>query len=97
MRPLSPAILLLSAIAIASPSSAKGPPATPSATQATNDLRKALEAIGQSLASPEGQANRPADPDQGDDHASPIAIDRVCSHDNPSADRSAICTPISPD
>jgi hypothetical protein len=37
------------------------------------------------------------DPDQGDDHASARAIFVVCNHDNPSAQRSAICpTPNSP-
>jgi hypothetical protein len=35
---------------------------------------------------------------QGAEHASPTAIMKVCSHDNPSAQRSAICPhPISPD
>ena len=34
---------------------------------------------------------QPGDPDQGDDHASDVAILKVCSHDNPSAERSAIC------
>jgi hypothetical protein len=47
---------------------------------------------------PPGQANHKADRGQGDDHASLRAITVVCSHDNPSATRSAICpTPISPD
>jgi hypothetical protein len=32
-----------------------------------------------------------SDPDQGDDHAAAIAILTVCSHNNPSAQRSAIC------
>jgi hypothetical protein len=37
------------------------------------------------------------DRDQGDDHASARAIFVVCNHDNPSAQRSAICpTPNSP-
>jgi hypothetical protein len=35
---------------------------------------------------------------QGADHASDTAIMKVCTHDNPSAQRSAICArPISPD
>lgn len=38
------------------------------------------------------------DRDQGDDHASPVAILKVCSKDNPAAQRSAICPiGISPD
>jgi len=49
------------------------------------------------MVAPPGQSSRPVDPDQGDDNASIVAIDRVCNHDNPSATRSAICpTPISP-
>lgn len=36
-------------------------------------------------------APKQADHDQGDDHASEVAILQVCSHSNPSAQRSAIC------
>jgi hypothetical protein len=39
---------------------------------------------------PPGQDKRPVDPDRGDDNASPIAILKVSSHNNPSAYRSAI-------
>jgi hypothetical protein len=43
-------------------------------------------------------APKTTDNDQGDDHANPRAIERVCNHDNPSAQRSAICpVSISPD
>ena len=42
------------------------------------------------------QTGRPVDPDQGDDHASQNAIDKVCNKDTPAAERSAICPgPIS--
>jgi hypothetical protein len=36
-------------------------------------------------------APKQADHDQGDDHASDVAIMKVCSHSNPSSQRSAIC------
>jgi len=46
----------------------------------------------------QGTANKPADPDQGDDHAAAIAIQRVCNKDGPAAEHSAICpVPISPE
>lgn len=41
-------------------------------------------------ASPQSQPGS-EDHDQGDDHASDVAIMKVCNHDNPSAQRSAIC------
>lgn len=46
------------------------------------------------LFEPPGQSNRPSDPDQGDDHASQTAIERVCSKDTPAARRAAICDNI---
>lgn len=86
--------LLISSIAIATPTLASGPPsATPAAS-----LRVALGAMMASAAAPAAPAASPTDQDQGDEHASLRAIQVVCSHDNPSATRSAICpTPISPD
>lgn len=62
----------------------------------------ALSATGTALAAPgksgsapgqntpPGQDKRKSDPDKGDDKASPIAILKVSSHNNPSAYRSAI-------
>jgi hypothetical protein len=56
-----------------------------------------LRVVLDSMAAPPGQSRRPADPDQGDDNAALVAIGKVCSHDNPSASRSAICPPpVSP-
>ena len=56
-------------------------------------LQQGLEAVAQAAVA---QAQT-GDPDQGDDHASDVAILTVCSHSNPSAQRSAICTqPNSP-
>jgi hypothetical protein len=43
-------------------------------------LQQGLQAFAQSV-----------DHDQGDDHASDVAIMKVCSHSNPSAERAAIC------
>jgi hypothetical protein len=85
------AALLTSSIALGTAAAAGPPPATPPAAA------KALRAARHSLINAPGQSNRVVDPDQGDDHASLVAITEVCSHDNPSATRSAICpTPISP-
>jgi hypothetical protein len=57
-------------------------------------LQQGLQAIAQSAIAQQAQAG---DPDQGDDHASDVAILTVCNHNNPSAQRSAICTqPNSP-
>jgi hypothetical protein len=86
------AALLTSSIALGTAAVAGAPPSSTPPT-AAKALRTALHA----LMTPPGQSKRPVDPDQGDDHASLVAITHVCSHDNPSASRSAICpTPISP-
>jgi hypothetical protein len=54
-------------------------------------LEQGLQAVVQATVAKTG------DHDQGDDHASDVAILTVCSHTNPSAERSAICTqPNSP-
>jgi hypothetical protein len=51
-------------------------------------LEQGLQAFAQSAVAAQTQTG---DPDQGDEHASDVAILKVCSHDNPSAQRSAIC------
>ncbi len=84
--------LLISSVALGTTSVAAAPPpaAPPSPTEA---LRSALH----SMVTPPGQSKRPVDPDQGDDHASIVAIDHVCTKHTPAAQRSAICpTPVSP-
>ena len=79
-------ILLLSSVAIGTAGAAAGPPAGVAA-----NLRATLH----SMMAP-AQAKQ-ADHDQGDDNAALRAIFVVCNHDNPSAQRSAICpAPISP-
>ena len=78
-----------------------GPQAAPAKSD-VSALKKGLDSIrlassppGQGT--PPGQANRPVDPDQGDDNASLNAINIVCNKDTPAAQRSAICNrPISP-
>ena len=70
--------------------------------QGIGQLKQALSAVA-ATAAPQGPKppdhfNPKVDKDQGDDHANPRAILRVCSKDTPAAHRSAICpTGISPD
>ena len=86
------AALLTSSLVLGTAAVASGPPAA-----AQPSAAKLLKVALDSMVTPPGQSSRPADPDQGDDNASLVAIGRVCSHDNPSASRSAICpVPISP-
>ena len=64
-------------------------------TKGLGALKRGLDAMA-SAAVP-GQANRPVDPDRGDDNASDRAIQMVCTKDTPAAQRSAICPkPVSP-
>jgi hypothetical protein len=80
-------LFLLSSAAVASAAAASPPPHS----AAAGALLSALQAINP------GPPAKTADRDQGDDNASLRAIQVVCSHDNPSARRSAICpVPISP-
>ena len=72
-------------------------PATPKPAQqpqGTAALQKGLKSMAQGNANMTG---RKVDPDQGDDHASPVAIERVCNKGTPAAQRSAICPTASPD
>lgn len=66
----------------------EGLQAMKAAITADNDVQQ--PSSRQSSAQPKA-ASKKDDHDQGDDHASDVAISRVCSHDNPSAQRSAIC------
>ena len=69
-------------------------PAPNSAAQGIAILQAGLNAVIQGAAKMTG---RPVDPDQGDDHASIIAVQRVCSKSTPAAQRSAICETATPD
>ena len=70
--------------------------------QGIGQLKRALAAVA-TAAYPQGpkspdQFNPKVDRDQGDDHANPGAILRVCSKQTPAAQRAAICpVGISPD
>ena len=70
--------------------------------QGIGQLKQALSAVA-ATAAPQGPKppdhfNPKVDKDQGDDHANPRAILRVCSKDTPAAHLSAICpTGVSPD
>lgn len=77
---------LVSASAMANP-----PPAKPSQQvmlDGVHALAASFTTPAQGQASPQSQS---AQHSQGADHASDVAIMHVCSHDNPSAERSAIC------
>lgn len=90
---------LVTSAAVAAPK-APTPASTPASTQA---LSKGLQTVIAPVAlaasaQPAAAAPKGTDHDQGDDNASGTARSKVCTHDNPSAQRSAICThPISPD
>ena len=74
------------ALAASSAAMASPPQGTPSSP--AQPLIAGIHAVGQAIG---------VDHDQGDDHASDRAIFVVCNHDNPSAQRSAICpVPNSP-
>lgn len=95
MKIMTAAFVLVAATASATPGIAKNQPK--SEAQAAADLRVAVQEVMQAQAVPPGQAKRPVDPDQGDEHASAIAIQKVCSKSTPAAERSAICpVPVSP-
>jgi len=92
------AILALSTTAVAA--AAKPPPPKPPEQVLIDGLHAMASAITtdgnsqQASASSQSatpQAQPTGDHDQGDDHASDVAILKVCNHDNPSAQRSAIC------
>lgn len=75
---------------------AKQPPRPHKLTSSEQALVDGLHAIASSTIA-QSQGNQvsplaqPNDPDQGDDNASGVAISKVCNHNNPSAQRSAIC------
>jgi hypothetical protein len=70
-----------------------GSPAAPNLTQ----LNRALAAVA-TAAAQSGVPAATVDHDQGDDHANPRAILKVCNKDTPAAQRAAICpVGVSPD
>jgi len=84
---------------VASPAGAAPKTGTPASQKA---LQQGLQAVvaplvtDNNVAQPDAKTTNPKS--QGAEHASDTAVMKVCSHDNPSAQRSAICPhPISPD
>jgi hypothetical protein len=88
----------IAVLLLASATAASGVP--PKEDESAKVLKQALRAIAltvveqsevqEASAQPQAAPKQP-DHDQGDDHASDVAILKVCNHDNPSAERSAIC------
>lgn len=86
---------LVTSAAVAAPKTAKPAKPAPASTQI---LVKGLQAMAAPIAMPGASPNAAPSQSQGANHASDNAKSRVCTHDNPSSRRSAICTrPISPD
>jgi hypothetical protein len=95
MKMRSIGLFLVSTTAAASIASAQNKPAQP--VRSSAQLQRALGAVAASVQSTMPPA-KTVDNDQGDDHASPTAILKVCSKDTPAARRSAICpVGLSPD
>jgi len=86
--------ILIAAVATSGAALAKQKPNSP-AQQNAVQLQHALSAVAATANSsgppPPEHFNPKADNDQGDDHANPGAILKVCSKDTPAAHRSAIC------
>jgi len=96
MRVRSIGLFLVSTIAVVSIASAQSRPAKPVRSPA--QLQRALGVVAASVQSTTTPPAKTVDNDQGDDHASPTAILKVCSKDTPAARRSAICpVGLSPD
>jgi hypothetical protein len=84
------------AVSILAASIASGPAALAKDSKSVAHLNRALATVA-ATAQSQGPPPKTVDKDQGDDHASPTAILKVCSKDTPAARRSAICpTGVSP-
>ena len=88
MKALPVAILLVTALTSTTALAKKPPSSRPS--PGAVQLKQALAAVASTIKQ-DHQFNPKADRDQGDDHANPGAILRVCSKSTPAAQRSAIC------
>lgn len=96
MRVFSVSVILAASLVAGSPGLAKGQPNNPQ-RQSVGELQNALAAVAATARQP-SQFKPKVDRDQGDDHANPRAILRVCSKDTPAAQRAAICpVGVSPD
>jgi hypothetical protein len=84
------------AVSILVASIASGPTALAKDAKGVAHLNQALAAVA-ATAQSQSPPPKTVDKDQGDDHASPTAILKVCSKNTPAAQRSAICpTGVSP-
>jgi hypothetical protein len=81
--------------ALATGTSVDAKPPVEAPPPAAAKLITALKTMAATATNPPGQSKRPSDPDQGDDHASMVAIEKVCTKNTPAAKRSAICNPSS--
>lgn len=88
MKVLSAGVAVAS-IVIGSAALAKNPPNSP-AQKDISQLNRALSAVAATTQAA-GPPAKTVDNDQGDDHANPGAILKVCSKDTPAARRAAIC------
>jgi hypothetical protein len=100
MKILHAAILLIAPVSLGTAALAK--PADKLAKENNALLKSALGSIASTATAqgpkPPDEFNPKVDNDQGDDHANPGAILKVCSKSTPAAHRSAICpTGVSPD
>jgi hypothetical protein len=87
------------AIVIGLTTSASATPAQDSTKRAnasgTAELKAALEQLAAADPAVQNLKVGSGDQDQGDEHASPRAKERVCTKSNPASQKSAIC-PVSP-
>jgi hypothetical protein len=91
MKALSVGFISLTLLASGAAAVAKDPPKQRGDVAL---LQRSLDVVAAQAQIPAPPPPKTTDNDQGDDHANPRAIERVCNHDNPSAQRSAIC-PVS--
>lgn len=97
MKALSLSIFAMSSMIMLPAASIAKPPSDSPRAHVGNNLAAALQKMVQPRADPLAQTTTRAANSQGALHASPRAIEVVCNHDNPSAERSAICRPVSPE
>ena len=84
-------LVTLALVAAVSGASVQAKPPEHASDRGASVLKQGLKAVGAAAHEPPGQSNPKPDRDQGDDHASPTAIAKVCTKDTPAARRSAIC------
>ena len=84
--------IVVASLVIGPAAAAKNQPKQP-VSEGVKQLQRALATVAEAAQGPKGPGhfNPKTDRDQGDDHANPGAILRVCSKDTPAAHRSAIC------